>query len=722
MTNEIGGQAGVATAFSSSSNQALMTDTIQRPTSTDVGPSLESLASQLQLRFLRVLRQTLFTNRSEVRPPMLRNIAAHETQALLEFFFQPSPQKVAARGIQHAQTGLSEETILALAQTSRKFIIENLGATATITAMNTADSYYHALLKGFLQGRERIILDEQERIRSALQKTLRRYSVQMEVTAGIANATASTLDLDVLLNSAVEMIWKQFSLLYVGLFLLDENDDIIRLKAGTGTFGQKMLPENYQTLRDHNSLVSRSIATGKTNIVLDFEKDSVAQESSFVQGTKSQACIPLFVRGTCIGALSLHSHIPNAFTDLELVAFRILAEQLASAIGNTRLLAGLRQSEEKYRTILENIEEGYYEMGLDGRFSFISDSVSQILEQTGNQIVGVHYHKFFDSAYLGRITQAVQLVSQTGRYIKSVESRIYRPDEAGRFIEMSMLLIQDDDGQPTGLRGTIRDITERKQAEQLLIEQKVLERSNRELAQFAYVASHDLQEPLNKIRLFGDRLIAKDSLKPDKTGQDYLERMLKATARMQTLIDNLLTLSQVATRGQPFVSTNLSEILEEVISDLEIRINMTGGTIEADILPTIEADPIQMHQLLQNLISNGLKFHRQDVPPVIKLSTRLSASKPGRKRIFGDDYCQIIVEDNGIGFEKKYATRIFQPFQRLHGHYAYEGTGMGLAICQRIAERHGGQITVKSIPDRGSSFAITLPLRQTKEEFETGKG
>jgi light-regulated signal transduction histidine kinase (bacteriophytochrome) len=283
-----------------------------------------------------------------------------------------------------------------------------------------------------------------------------------------------------------------------------------------------------------------------------------------------------------------------------------------------------------------------------------------------------------------------------------------------------MLPIRNDNGDPVGLRGTIRDITERKQAEQLLIEQKVLERSNRELAQFAYVASHDLQEPLNKIRLFGDRLIAKNSFKQEKTGQDYLERMLKATSRMQTLIDNLLTLSQVATKGRPFAPTNLSEILEEVISDLETRINLTGGIIKADSLPTIEADPIQMHQLLQNLISNGLKFHRQDVPPVIKLSAKLPVNRSGQKHLYNDGYCEIIVEDNGIGFEKKYAARIFQPFQRLHGHYTYEGTGMGLAICQRIAERHGGRITVKSIPNEGSTFAVMLPVNQAKEKFETG--
>lgn len=697
-----------------------MTEQQIRLSSTDVGPRLELLATQLQNRFLRVLRQTLFTNRSEVRPSMLRNIAAHETQALLEFFFQPSPQKVAARGLQHAQTGLSEETILSLAQTSRQFIIENLGETAIITAMNTADTYYHALLKGFLQGRERIIFDEQERIRSAMQKTLRRYSVQMEVTAGIAGATASGLDLDTLLTAAVELIWKQFSLLYTGLFLLDEQEEIIRLKAGTGTFGHRMLSPDYKTTLAGASLVSQSIATGRTRIVLDTDKDGVAWEETLIRGTKSQAVIPLLVRGECIGALSLHSHIINAFTDLELVAFKILAEQLASAVGNARLFSGLRQSEEKYRTILENIEEGYYEMDQDGRFTFISDSFSQIFELNSSQIVDLPYQKFFDPAYLELVSQAFQLVWRTGRSIKSIESRIVRTNDAGRFVEMSIILIRDEDGEPVGFRGTIRDITERKQAEQLLIERKVLERSNRELEQFAYVASHDLQEPLNKIRLFGDRLLAKSSLKLDKTGQDYLERMLKATARMQTLIDNLLTLSQVATRGRPFVPTNLSDVIEEVISDLETRIRETEGVVQADSLPTIDADPIQMHQLFQNLISNGLKFHRQNVPPVIELRAKMPVSRRGQKYLFGEKYCQIFIKDNGIGFDDKHSDRAFQPFKRLHGHNVYEGTGMGLAICQRIVERHGGRITVKSATDEGTTFAITLPARQSGNEIEKG--
>ncbi|NIT61539.1 MAG: GAF domain-containing protein, partial [Aliifodinibius sp.] len=207
--------------------------------------------------------------------------------------------------------------------------------------MNTADTYYHALLLGFLQGRERIILEEQERIRSVLQKTLRRYTVQMEVTANVAGATASSLDLDSILKSAVELISKQFSLLFVGLFLLDENALTIHLEVGIGTFGQNMLPDNFSITLREDTLVSKSIASGKTHFILDPDREDVTQEQTIIRGTKSMAVIPLLVRGSCIGALSLHSHITNAFTDLELVAFKILAEQLASAIGNARLFEGL---------------------------------------------------------------------------------------------------------------------------------------------------------------------------------------------------------------------------------------------------------------------------------------------------------------------------------------------------------------------------------------------
>ena len=241
-----------------------------------------------------------------------------------------------------------------------------------------------------------------------------------------------------------------------------------------------------------------------------------------------------------------------------------------------------------------------------------------------------------------------------------------------------------------------------------------LARSNAELQEFAYVASHDLQEPLRKIQAFGDRLQVKYSEVLTEQGRDYLQRMQSAAERMQALINDLLTLSRVTTRAQPFVTTNLKHVAQEVLSDLEVSIQQADGRIEVGELPILEADPIQMRQLLQNLIGNALKFYREGEPPVIKIYSRQLTDWEQRptQGINKMERCQILIEDNGIGFDEKYLDRIFNAFQRLHGRSEYEGTGMGLAICRKIVERHDGSITAQSLLDRGSTFIITLPLQQ----------
>ncbi len=247
-----------------------------------------------------------------------------------------------------------------------------------------------------------------------------------------------------------------------------------------------------------------------------------------------------------------------------------------------------------------------------------------------------------------------------------------------------------------------------------------LARSNAELQEFAYVASHDLQEPLRKIQTFGDRLKTKYGEVLSDQGRDYLERMQNAAERMQALIDDLLTLSRVTTRAQPFIPINLTQVVQEVLSDLEVRIQKTGGQIEVGELPVVEVDPMQIRQLLQNLLSNALKFHRDDQPPVIKIYSQLLPEQEQRPTVGINSVltCQLFIEDNGIGFEEKYLDRIFNAFQRLHGRSEYEGTGMGLAICRKIVERHEGGITAKSLPGHGSTFIVTLPLqqRQLKDE------
>ncbi len=236
-----------------------------------------------------------------------------------------------------------------------------------------------------------------------------------------------------------------------------------------------------------------------------------------------------------------------------------------------------------------------------------------------------------------------------------------------------------------------------------------LERSNRELQDFAFVASHDLQEPLRKIQAFGDRLRRKHGEALGPEGLDYLERMQRAAQRMHVLINDLLTFSRVTSRGQPFVPTDLGQIAREVLSDLEVRVEQTGGRVEIGDLPTLDADPLQMRQLLQNLIGNALKFHRDGEPPVVTVTGSLLADG-------GPPWARIVVADNGIGFDMKYLDRIFTPFQRLHGRAEYEGTGMGLAVCRRIVERHGGALTAESAPGQGARFLITLPVRQTQGE------
>jgi signal transduction histidine kinase len=240
-----------------------------------------------------------------------------------------------------------------------------------------------------------------------------------------------------------------------------------------------------------------------------------------------------------------------------------------------------------------------------------------------------------------------------------------------------------------------------------------LERSNKELQDFASVASHDLQEPLRKIQAFSDRLRTRCAAALDDVGRDYLDRVQNAARRMQTLINDLLTFCRVTTKAQPFVPTDLKGAALEVISDLEVRIEQVGGRVELAELPTVEADPLQMRQLMQNLIGNALKYHKPEVPPVVRVSGKHLADQ-------SRELCQILVEDNGIGFDEVYADRIFTIFQRLHGRTEYEGTGVGLAVCRKIAERHGGSITARSRLGEGSSFTVTLPVRQMKEAVNAG--
>ncbi|MFH1132830.1 MAG: ATP-binding protein [Pseudomonadota bacterium] len=231
-----------------------------------------------------------------------------------------------------------------------------------------------------------------------------------------------------------------------------------------------------------------------------------------------------------------------------------------------------------------------------------------------------------------------------------------------------------------------------------------LARSNKELEVFASVAAHDLQEPLRKIRIFGQLLKKEGKDASQEDIFDYVERMAQAAGRMQELIDDLLRYSRVMSEVASFYTVNLQSVLDRVVEDLEVKIKETNARVESEGLGTIDGVPTQIYQLFQNLLSNSLKFHRRDEPPVVKVIGKTESN-----------ICTILIEDNGIGFDEKYKKRIFGVFQRLHGRGDYEGTGMGLAICEKIVERHNGEITVTSRQGHGTRFAINLPTKQSKQ-------
>ena len=378
----------------------------------------------------------------------------------------------------------------------------------------------------------------------------------------------------------------------------------------------------------------------------------------------------------------------------------------------------LGQLEQRFQTLSESIPQVVWTTTPDGAATYLN---RRWTEYTGVPLEQSLGWKWADQVHPDDRDSCVKTWKDAVASRKPVEFeyRIHRSfDDSYRWHLVRGLPILDDDGAAIQWIGTCTDIDDQKRQaellERLVLEQtSELRRSNFDLEQFASVASHDLQEPLRKIQAFSDRLQVKCAPALGDQGKEYLERIVTAVARMRSLINDLLAFSRVTLKGQPFARVDLQVLAGEVVSDLEVLIQQSGGSIEVGPMPTIQADPLQMRQLFQNLIGNALKFHRPDVPPVVRINAF---------EVFGEDKSTPIAyelrfSDEGIGFEEVYLDRIFQVFQRLHGRTEYDGTGMGLAICRKIVERHSGNITATSEPGKGSTFRITLPVHPVNQGF-----
>jgi len=364
---------------------------------------------------------------------------------------------------------------------------------------------------------------------------------------------------------------------------------------------------------------------------------------------------------------------------------------------------------------------GTFEWILGADKIFWSDGVYNIyeVERTIHDINSEFADSFIHPNDTARVKETIQAALTTGKDL-NFEFKMITAKQNLKTIHSLAKVIKNEAGEVLKVSGSIRDVTEQRFIEENL-KNKVAElnHSNRELEEFAYVASHDIQEPLRKITTFSDRLSEKykDVLTGD--GALYLSRIIASAENMRMLINDLLEFSRVSKTEQSFETTNLNFILKQVKTDLELIIEESGTTINAHGLPVVDAISSQMKQLFSNIITNAIKFHKEGVPPVINIDARILTAKEklSFELIPGNIYHKIEITDNGIGFENEYATRIFQVFQRLHGKSEYPGSGIGLAICKKILEYHHGLIYAENIPDTGARFVFILPQHQLKDRI-----
>ena len=372
----------------------------------------------------------------------------------------------------------------------------------------------------------------------------------------------------------------------------------------------------------------------------------------------------------------------------------------------------LKASERRYRSLFDLSHDGVVFVGLDGPVEEANPAYLDTLGYQLDELVGMTYQQLTPPRWAAMEADIVaeQLLSRG--YTDEYEKEYIRKGGSVFPVAVRAILVRDETGAPVRIMGIVRDITEQKQAKEALERHaRDLARSNEELEQFAYVASHDLQEPLRKIRAFGALLADEKRENLDDEGQQYIDFMTDAAARMQTLVSDLLALSRVTTAAHPFEDLSLAEVFDTVLSDLSVALQEADGQVDVAATPTIEADRTQMEQLFRNLIGNALKFCRPGVPP--QVTVEVAAQAQPIDAVPGPAHA-IVVTDNGIGFESSQGSKLFQPFKRLHARHQYEGAGIGLAICEKIVLRHHGRITASGTPGAGATFTVTLPRRQPR--------
>ena len=586
---------------------------------------------------------------------------------------------------------------------------------------------------------------ESQTIRFANQLT--RFTNQLSTAADVSKQLSSILDINLLLQEIVTLVQNRFHLYHVHVYLLDDDKELLNMHVGSGEVGKQLRDSQHKiALHTEHSIVAKAARTGATVLVDDVMKDPTFLPNPLLPDTKSEIAVPLIMGDKVIGILDVQDDESHRFDQIDVDTFNTFSGHIAAAIQNAYLFAEQREAEEALRLYASRLQS-LHEIDKAILTSESPESIARTAVQHLQPIISYDRASVaifdFESTKV-RVFAAEQQIDQDpiantydlititnalkkadGKPIygsintfspdipiiqelkeQNIQSIILYPlryrDELigainlasydpGTFSESDIAIV-DEIAAPLAIA-----IQQAWLYEEVRQHAKALEMRNEELEQFAYVASHDLQEPLRIVISYVQLLARQYEGKLDEDADIFINYAIGAAMRMRNLISDLLSYSRLESRGKLFTETDMNQVVERVLIDLSLTIEENNATVTYDPLPTIFADTTQMSQILLNLISNGIKF-RDEVDPQIHISAS-----------FENNHWLFSVQDNGIGIEEQYTDRIFAIFQRLHTVEEYPGTGIGLAICKKIIERHNGQIWVESILGQGTTFFFTLP-------------
>lgn len=416
----------------------------------------------------------------------------------------------------------------------------------------------------------------------------------------------------------------------------------------------------------------------------------------------------------------------GAFTDIHTEkAFTHELEQQVSARTKelSQINESLRKSEERYHLMVEEVQDyAILYLNHEGIVENWNIGAEKIKGYKAEEIIGKNFSTFYtESDRKNNLPQTLlNLAIEKGKAVQ--EGWRVRKDGTPFWASVVITAVHNKKNQVIGFSKVTHDLTEKKRANDKLkqnaleLEQKntELEQMNKELQSFAYISSHDLQEPLRKIQTFATQIIDRESDNLSELGKDKFRRMQNAAQRMQTLINDLLSYSRTNVQERVFEKTDFSKIIDEVKEDLKEELEQKHASIITNETCEVNIIPFQFRQLLYNLVSNSLKFSNPGVPTVIKINSNIEKGATLNNEVLSADtnYCHISIADNGIGFESQYDKKIFEVFQRLHGRDQYNGTGIGLAIVKKIVENHNGFITATGQQNKGATFDIYIPVKQ----------